>query len=119
MSGPRSVPGGTGGTLSGALSPRRLALAVLSMALGAFAIGVTEFATMGLLPQIAESFAVPLPQAAHLISAYAIGVVVGAPVIMLALPRVPRTRLLLVLALALAVGNAFSAVAPTMGTELA
>src|SRR5690606_1785097 len=108
-------PSGPTGPLSGVLPARRLALAVLSMAVGAFAIGVTEFATMGLLPQIAETFDAPLHQASHLIAAYAVGVVVGAPVIMLALPRQPRTGLLIGLAGALALGNAFSALAPTLG----
>lgn len=111
-------PSGPTGPLSGVLPARRLALAVLSMAVGAFAIGVTEFATMGLLPQIAETFDAPLHQASHLIAAYAVGVVVGAPAIMLALPRQPRTGLLIGLAGALALGNAFSALAPTLGTEL-
>lgn len=105
-------------SLSGTLEPRQLALALLAMSTGAFAIGTTEFATMGLLPQIAESFGATLPQAGNLVSAYALGVVVGAPVIMLAVPRVSRTRLLVLLALGLAVGNAFSALAPGLGPAL-
>jgi len=88
------------------------------MAVGSFAIGTTEFATMGLLPQVAESFGATIPQAGHLISAYALGVVVGAPAIVLATSRAPRTGLLVALALALAVGNALSALAPTLTTAL-
>ncbi|MPV38305.1 MFS transporter [Georgenia subflava] len=88
------------------------------MAVGSFAIGTTEFATMGLLPQIADTFSATIPQAGWLVSAYALGVVVGAPVIILATPRAPRTGLLVALALALAVGNALSALAPTLATAL-
>ncbi|MHB1064236.1 MAG: MFS transporter [Georgenia sp.] len=104
--------------LRGPLSPRALAVAILAMSVGSFAIGTTEFATMGLLPQIAETFGATIPRAGNLVSAYALGVVVGAPLIVVALPRVPRTTLLTGLALALAVGNALSAVAPTLTTEL-
>ncbi|PFG38560.1 DHA1 family inner membrane transport protein [Georgenia soli] len=106
-------------TLTGVLQPRPLALALLGMAVGSFAIGTTEFATMGLLPQVAETFAATIPQAGHLVSAYALGVVVGAPAIVLASSRAPRTGLLVALALALAVGNALSALAPTLPTALA
>ena len=52
---------------------------MLALALGGFAIGTTEFVTMGLLPQIADGVGVSIPPAGHLISAYALGVVVGAP----------------------------------------
>lgn len=105
-------------SLTGVLEPRPLALALLGMAVGSFAIGTTEFATMGLLPQVADSFGATIPQAGHLISAYAVGVVVGAPAIVLATSRAPRTGLLVALALALAVGNALSALAPTLTTAL-
>ncbi|WP_127130619.1 MFS transporter [Georgenia sp. SYP-B2076] len=106
-------------SLEGALGPRALAAAIFAMAVGGFAIGTTEFATMGLLPRIAESFDATIPQAGYLVSAYALGVVVGAPAIVLALPRAPRTGLLAGLALALALGNGLSALAPTLPTELA
>ena len=53
--------------------------AILAMALGAFAIGLTEFAIMGLLPQVATDLAVSVPTAGNLVTAYAVGVVVGAP----------------------------------------
>jgi DHA1 family inner membrane transport protein len=56
-------------------------LAILTMALGAFAIGLTEFAVTGLLPQIAADLAVSIPAAGNLVTAYAIGVVVGAPLL--------------------------------------
>ena len=60
---------------------RHFVLAVLALAMGGFAIGTTEFVTMGLLPQIADGVDVSIPTAGHVISAYAVGVVVGAPVL--------------------------------------
>ncbi|MFH5822398.1 MFS transporter [Georgenia sp. AZ-5] len=104
--------------LRGPLQPRALALAILAMAVGSFAIGTTEFATMGLLPRIADDVGATIPQAGYLVSAYALGVVVGAPLIVLSLPRAPRTTMLLGLAVALAVGNALSALSPTLTTAL-
>ncbi|WP_230977572.1 MFS transporter [Georgenia yuyongxinii] len=104
--------------LAGALPTHRLGAALFAMAIGSFAIGTTEFATMGLLPRIGADFDATLPEAGHLVSAYALGVVVGAPLIVLALPRAPRTGMLVGLAVALALGNAFSAIAPTMSTAL-
>ena len=69
-------------------------IALLALALSAFAIGTTEFVTMGLLPQIAEGVDVSIPQAGHLISAYALGVVVGAPLLAALGARLPRRGLL-------------------------
>lgn len=60
---------------------RHVALALLALATGGFAIGTTEFVTMGLLPQIADGVDISIPTAGHVVAAYAIGVVVGAPVI--------------------------------------
>ncbi|SED51591.1 MFS transporter [Ruania alba] len=94
------------------LAGRSLSLALLAMAIGGFTIGTTEFASMGLLPQIAVGLAVTVPEAGHLISAYALGVVVGAPMIVVAAARLERKRLLVLLACAIALGNALSAVAP-------
>jgi DHA1 family inner membrane transport protein len=62
-------------------STRRVVAAVVALALGGFAIGTTEFVTMGVLPDIAAGIGVDIPTAGHVISAYALGVVVGAPVI--------------------------------------
>ena len=59
----------------------RVVVAVVALALGGFAIGTTEFVTMGVLPDIADGVGVDIPSAGHVISAYALGVVVGAPVI--------------------------------------
>ncbi|MFP5068724.1 MFS transporter [Pseudonocardia nantongensis] len=89
------------------------------MALGGLAIGTTEFASMGLLPAFAHDLGASVPQAGGAISAYALGVVVGAPVLAVAGARWPRKRMVLVLALALAVTNIGSALAPTFGTFVA
>lgn len=95
-------------------------LALTALALGGFGIGTTEFATMGVLPDVAGDLGASIPQAGHLVSAYALGVVVGAPVLAVLGARLPRKGLLLVLLVALAVGNALSALAPTFGSlELA
>ncbi|APU20985.1 MFS transporter [Actinoalloteichus sp. GBA129-24] len=74
---------------------------------------VTEFATMGLLPQMAESFGVSIPATGNAITFYALGVVVGAPLIVSLAARLPRKGLLMGLMVALAVGNVLSAVAPS------
>ena len=87
--------------------------------MGGFAIGTTEFVTMGLLPDIADSVGVDIPSAGHLISAYAVGVVVGAPVIAALSARLPRKGLLMGLMAALLVGNALTAVAPGYRTLMA
>ena len=58
-----------------------LRFALLALALGGFAIGTTEFVAMGLLPQIARGVDISIPTGGHVISAYALGVVVGAPLI--------------------------------------
>jgi MFS transporter, DHA1 family, inner membrane transport protein len=93
-------------------------LAILALAMGGFAIGTTEFMVMGLLPQIADGVAVDIPTAGHLISAYALGVVVGAPVLAVAGARLPRRALLVALMSAYAVANALSALAGSYGLLL-
>ncbi|MFT3974735.1 MAG: MFS transporter [Amaricoccus sp.] len=87
-------------------------LLMLSLAVGAFGIGTGEFAIMGLLPDIATGLGVSLPAAGHLISAYALGVVIGAPAIALLAARLSRRTLLLALMAGFAGGNLASAVAP-------
>jgi DHA1 family inner membrane transport protein len=86
--------------------------AVVALALGGFGIGTGEFVMMGLLPQVAESFGILIPTAGHVISAYALGVVVGAPLIAIGAARWPRHRLLLALMTLFVVGNVASALAP-------
>ncbi|MFI1507912.1 MFS transporter [Streptomyces sp. NPDC020597] len=90
-------------------------LALLALALVAFGIGTTEFATMGLLPQIADGIGVSVPQAGNVVSAYALGVVVGAPVLTGLGARVSHKRLLLLLSGLFVVGNVASALAPDFG----
>jgi DHA1 family inner membrane transport protein len=90
---------------------RHFLLAVLALAMGGFAIGTTEFVTMGLLPQVARGVDVSIPAAGHLISAYALGVVVGAPVLAFFGAKWPRRGLLVALMAAYAVFNALSAMA--------
>ncbi|TFV61135.1 MFS transporter [Mycobacterium sp. PS03-16] len=94
-------------------------LAVLALALGGFGIGTTEFVAMGLLPDIATSLGVTEPTAGHVISAYALGVVVGAPLIAALTARVPRRTLLLTLMAVFTLGNLASVLAPTYGTLMA
>ncbi|MGH3447833.1 MAG: MFS transporter, partial [Nocardioidaceae bacterium] len=93
-----------------------VALALTALALGGFGIGTTEFVTMGLLPQIAEGVDVSIPTAGHVITAYALGVVVGAPLIATLCARLPRKGLLVALMAVFALGNAAAALAAGMGT---
>ncbi len=86
-------------------------LAVLALAMGGFAIGTTEFVTMGLIREIAGGVGVSIPSAGHVISAYAVGVVVGAPLLAFFGAKWPRRGLLVALMAAYAVFNAFSALA--------
>jgi DHA1 family inner membrane transport protein len=99
-------------------SPRQHALAVGALILGGIAIGVTEFVTMGLLPEVASDFAVTIPQAGHAISLYAAGVVIGAPVLAALGARLPRKGLLMALAVVIIAGNTLTAVAPTFDVLL-
>lgn len=91
-------------------------LAVIALALGGFGIGTTEFVAMGLLPDIAHSFDVSEPVAGHVISAYALGVVVGAPLIAAITARMARRTLLLALMAVFTLGNVASMLAPSYGT---
>ncbi|MEH3134257.1 MAG: MFS transporter [Mycolicibacterium neoaurum] len=99
-----------------AADPAVRALAVLALALGGFGIGTTEFVAMGLLPDIARGFDVSEPTAGHVISAYALGVVIGAPTIAALTARVPRRALLLGLMAVFTLGNLASALAPSYAT---
>ncbi len=92
---------------------RHVSLAILALAMGGFTIGTTEFVTMGLLPQVADGVDVSIPAAGHTISAYALGVVIGAPVLAYFGARWPRRGLLLALMAAYAVFNLLSAAAPS------
>ncbi len=100
------------------LSTARVAIALVALAVGGFAIGTTEFVTMGVLPDVAAGVGVDIPSAGHVISAYALGVVVGAPVIAALSARLPRRALLVGLMSAFLFGNGLSALAPGYGTLL-
>jgi DHA1 family inner membrane transport protein len=89
-----------------------VALVHASLAVGGFAIGTGEFAIMGLLPEIAAGFSITTPEAGHAISAYALGVVVGAPMIALLAARLPHRTLLLAAMALFAAANGLSALAP-------
>src|SRR3954470_14442462 len=91
----------------------RLALALFALALGGFGIGTTEFATMGVLPEISSDLHASIPSAGHLISLYALGVVIGAPLLAVLGARLPRKQLLLALMAAFVVGNLATALAPS------
>lgn len=97
----------------------RVPLALAALALGGFGIGVTEFAAMGLLRAIADDFGLTEPQAGHVISAYALGVVVGAPLLTVWTSRWRRRTLLLALMGLFAVGNVAAAFAPSAGLLVA
>ncbi len=90
------------------ISTRHRYIAMVAMALGGFGIGTTEFVAMGLLNLIAEDFAISEDQAGHVISAYALGVVVGAPLITTLTGSIPRRRLALLLTAAFIIGNGLS-----------
>jgi DHA1 family inner membrane transport protein len=84
-----------------------------ALAVGGFAIGTTEFATMSLLPFFARDLGIDAPTAGHVISAYALGVVVGAPLIAVVSARMARRTLLIVLMSLFALANGLSALAPS------
>jgi len=97
----------------------RLNPGLLALAVGAFGIGVTEFAPMGLLPVIASDLGVSIPTAGLLISAYAMGVVIGAPLMTLTTGRVPRRTLLILLAGIFTLGNVLAAVSDSYAMLMA
>ncbi|PAM94112.1 MFS transporter [Flavobacterium sp. IR1] len=86
---------------------------LIALSLGGLTIGITEFVMMGLLPDIASNMKVSIPVAGYLISAYALGVVIGAPLLVIIGRNFPPKKMLLILALMLTVFNALSIIAPT------
>ena len=90
-------------------------LAILALAVGAFAIGTTEFVAMGLLPETAATFGVSIPTAGWVITAYALGVVVGAPTLTALGHRWSRKHLLVGLMVLFTLGHVATALAPTFG----
>lgn len=101
------------------ITPRALftVLALIALAMGGFAIGIAEFATMSLLPNFAPALGISDSTASHVISAYALGVVIGAPLLAICGARQSRRTMLILLMIAFAVFNGLSAMAndyPTM-----
>lgn len=94
-------------------------VALLALAIGGFGIGLTEFVIMGLLPDVAEDFAVTETTAGYLISGYALSVAVGAVALTLALTQVPRKTALLGLMVLFIAGNLISALAPSYDVMMA
>jgi DHA1 family inner membrane transport protein len=92
---------------------------LLALAIGAFGIGTTEFVVMGMLPEVAEGLGVSVSAVGLLISAYAVGVVLGAPTLTALGVRFPPRRTLVALMVVFTVGNALSALAPTYETLVA
>lgn len=98
------------------LTPLSIALIELALAAGGFGIGTGEFAIMGLLPDVANTYGVTVPVAGYVITAYALGVVIGAPIIAVLAARLTRRVLLLSLMGVFAAGNILSAMAPDFWT---
>ena len=95
---------------------RGIPLALLALTLGAYAIGTTEFVIVGLIPTIAADLGVSLPSAGLLVSLYALGVAVGAPVLTALTGRVPRKTLLVALMVLFTLGNVIAWMAPGYGS---
>nr|WP_234974254.1 MFS transporter [Williamsia sterculiae] len=104
---------------TGRTAPSARRLAIPALALGGFGIGTTEFVSMGLLPNIAGALHVGEPTAGHVVSAYALGVVVGAPLIAALTARMSRRALLIGLMVAFTVGNLATVFAPSYETLMA
>jgi DHA1 family inner membrane transport protein len=90
----------------------RISLPILALAVASFGIGTTEFVIMGLLPDVARSLSVTIPQAGYLVSGYAMGVVIGAPLVAMATAGMPRKTALLALMAVFIIGNIGCAMAP-------
>ncbi|WP_030207862.1 MFS transporter [Streptomyces bikiniensis] len=93
-------------------------LALLALTVGAFGIGTTEFVIMGLLPHIAADYGVTIPTAGLLVTGYALGVVIGAPLLTVLGTKVSRKRMLMLLMGLFVLGNLLSALAPSFGLML-
>lgn len=91
---------------------------IIPLAIGGLGIGTTEFTIMGLLPDLARSLQISIPEAGHLISAYAFGVVVGAPLLIGYSVKFPPKKVLIVLMMIFTLFNALSAIAPDYNTMM-
>ncbi|MDF2645965.1 MAG: major facilitator superfamily 1 [Paenibacillus sp.] len=88
-------------------------ISILSLTVGAFAIGMTEFVIMGLLPNVANDLHVSISSAGQLITMYALGVAIGAPILTVLTHRIPQKKLLCLLMLLFILGNGISVFAPS------
>lgn len=91
----------------------KLNFPLLALAVGAFAIGTTEFSPMGFLPEISQGLSISIPQAGMLVTAYAVGVMIGAPMMTLWFGKYSRRKALILLMGIFTIGNIFAAIAPS------
>ncbi|NEW07403.1 MFS transporter [Paenibacillus sp. SYP-B3998] len=96
----------------------RFPISLFSLTVGAFAIGMTEFVIMGILPNVATDLNVSISQAGQLITSYALGVAFGAPILAMLTHRLPQKRLLCLLMVIFILGNLLAVVAPNYGTVM-
>lgn len=99
-------------TIGGHATKGRFPISLFSLTAGAFAIGMTEFVIMGLLPDVAEDLHVTIPQAGQLITSYAMGVAIGAPILALFTNKLPQKLLLCLLMALFILGNTIAVIAP-------
>jgi DHA1 family inner membrane transport protein len=98
---------------------KSFSISLLSLTLGSFAIGMTEFVIMGLLPNVADDLGVSISSAGQLITMYALGVAVGAPIMTILTHRIPQKKLLCFLMLLFIFGNGISVIAPNYAVLMA
>ncbi len=92
---------------------------LLALAVGGFGIGLTEFVMMGILPEVAADMGITIPQAGHFISAYALGVVIGAPLLVMIAGSFPPKKLLIALMICFTVFNSLTIMAPNYNFMMA
>ncbi|MFB9325931.1 MFS transporter [Paenibacillus aurantiacus] len=97
----------------------RLPISIYSLTVGAFAIGMTEFVIMGILPDVATALDVSISRAGQLITGYALGVAFGAPILAMLTHRLPQKALLLLLMAIFVLGNLIAVVAPNYAVVMA
>ncbi|MFP7255928.1 MFS transporter [Terribacillus saccharophilus] len=95
---------------------KKYPVSIFILAIGAFAIGMTEFVLMGILPEVAHDLDISISKAGHFVSVYALGVAIGGPIMTLLTLKIPRKRLIILLVLFSIIGNLGSAFAPSYGS---
>ncbi|MGE7664738.1 MFS transporter [Ureibacillus composti] len=101
-----------------ALGKKQSTLALLALAVSAFAIGTTEFISVGLLPLIAEDLTIPVTTAGLTVSLYALGITFGAPILTSLTSKIPRKTLLLGIMIVFIIGNSLAAISTSIGMLL-